>query len=165
MQQNEDIELRLWEYIDGAGTAAERECVAALIGNDEVWKQTYAELMAFQGELDASLVPQAPSAAFTQGVMSTIAAPKPVPMRQYINNSLMRGIAAIFIVCIGITLLTVLLTADWAAPATRIAMHMPTIEWGNMLNGTVTNSAMGVMVILGLFFLDNTLRVRRLRHQ
>lgn len=166
MQQNEEnIELRLWEYIDGICTDAEREHISALIRGNEVWRSAYKELMAFQGELEAGIVLQEPNTGFAKGVMETIAAPQPVPMRRYINKGLMRGIAAFFIISIGTTILALLFSANWAAPARTVALNLPPIQWGKMLNSTVINSAMGIAVILGLVFLDNSLRVRRLRHQ
>ncbi|GAA4460886.1 hypothetical protein GCM10023093_04520 [Nemorincola caseinilytica] len=156
----------MWEYMDGAGSEAERAHIAMLIREDESWKTAYEELLAFEHELETGMALQEPQAGFDARVMATIAEPQPVPMmRKYINRTLMRGIAAFFVVSIGVTLLAVLLTTNWAAPATTLALHIPTIDMSGILNSTFVNTAIGIGVVLGLVFVDNTLRARRLRHE
>ena len=47
-QQFEAIEMQIWEYLDGAGTAEARKRVEQLIATNELWQKKHAELSAFQ---------------------------------------------------------------------------------------------------------------------
>ncbi len=101
METNEEIEMILWEYMDGTCRPADMQRISILVERDELWKQKYTELSAFQKSIADSLQLEQPSMRFTKNVMDAVATVKIAPAtKQYINKSIIRGIAAFFILTI-----------------------------------------------------------------
>lgn len=162
-----NIEQQLWEYIDGTCTDAEKQRIAALICNDGIWARMHQELRAFQQELVANNELQEPHMRFTQNVMDAIADMQPVPiMRRYINRSLMRGLAAFFIISTGLALLAVLLSTNWNAQTsvTSLAWHLPKVELNTVFTTHSATLGIGILALLIIVFVDQVLDIRRLKH-
>lgn len=168
MHENErNIELQLWEYIDGVCTDAEKQRIAALISNDSIWAKTHRELLAFQQELVAHNEVQEPHMRFTQNVMDAIEGMQPAPvMRSYINRSLMRGLAVFFISSIGLSLMAILLSTNWKTHANilDLAWRLPKVELSAIFNAHSVTVGLSMLVMLTLVFVDQMLRARRLKH-
>jgi hypothetical protein len=168
MQENKrNIELQLWEYIDEVCTDAEKQRIATLIRNDSDWAKMHHELLAFQQELKDINEVQEPHMRFTQNVMDAIAGMQPIPvMRSYINRSLMRGLAAFFIISIGLSLLAILFSTNWNTPVSIINLEwrLPKVELNSVFNAHSVTVGVSLLVMLTLVFVDQLLRVKRLKH-
>ncbi len=160
---NEQIEQQLWAYIDGLGTDAERQQTAAQLARGGIWKETYDELTAIHAGI-ALVEPEHPPLRFTKNVMEAIAAahPETAPKR-YINHNIIRGIAAVFIVCICVAMTYLFTAIDWRMSSHSFTpkISMPKVTWSNIFNPVSVNAIIALNVVLVLVLLDKTLRARR----
>lgn len=91
------MEERLWSYIDGTCTEAERGAIEQLIAGDTAWRSKYDELMSFELQLSKMELDE-PSMGFTYKVMETIRTDyAQQPLKATINPCIIRGIAAFFV--------------------------------------------------------------------
>ena len=72
MDNQQEMELQLWEYIDGSLLDAERNAVEKLIADNSFWKQRYHELLDLHQSINLIELEQ-PSLRFTKNVMDEIA--------------------------------------------------------------------------------------------
>ena len=66
-----EIEMRLWEYIDGFSTAEEKSVIEKLVAENAEWKAKYHELLEVHQSLNLVELEQ-PSMRFTKNVMEEI---------------------------------------------------------------------------------------------
>ena len=96
MDNQQEMELQLWEYIDGSLLDAERNAVEKLIADNSFWKQRYHELLDLHQSINLIELEQ-PSLRFTKNVMDEIARYQIAPAtKKYINNKIIWGIALFF---------------------------------------------------------------------
>src|ERR1700728_4810420 len=101
MEQNEEIEMQIWEFIDNACSQADQERISMLIVQDISWREKFNELNAFHSGTSQSLELEHPSMRFTKNVMDAVAVAHIAPAtKKYVNISIIRGIAAFFILTI-----------------------------------------------------------------
>src|SRR5690606_8169922 len=97
MSTAQNIEMRLWDYIDGRLPEDESLKVSELIHNNPEWKELYEQLLEVQVMLQADQLEE-PSMRFQKNVMEEIVRAKIAPASSsYINKSLIRGLALFFI--------------------------------------------------------------------
>lgn len=164
METNEEIDILLWEYIDGTCSSSDTQRVSNLIECDPVWKQKYAELTAIHTGISNSLELQEPSMRFTQNVMDAIAAEHIAPAtKKYINKSIIRGIAAIFIVMLTGILGYALSIASRGTSASNVLpkLDVSKLNLARFYNSTTMMLMMAVSIVIGLVFLDTMLRRKR----
>ena len=169
MQTNEEhIEQQLWDYIDGLCSDAERQRIALLIEQDEIWARKYKGLQMLNVGIGNDVELEQPHFRFTRNVMDTIAKAHPVAApKQYLNPVVIRSIAAFFIITIGFLLAYTLFTADWSAAASEATtrrFNLPKVQLHTMFEGNFFNVVIAVNVILGLALLDFALRAKRVQH-
>ena len=163
---DQEMERRLWEYIDGKSTSAEKALIDLLLAENQAWQNKYEELTAFhkifQGqELDM------PSLRFTKKVMEEIAQYQVAPAtKNYINKNLIHGIAAFFLVMITGLLIYLISQFRWTSYPSNNFLQKYNFEadqlnWGKVLNNTYVNIFIGINVILGLILLDRYLQGKK----
>ena len=104
MQTQPTLEERLWDYIDGLSSAAERTALETLLATDPTVRAQYAELMAVHQSLGATGLEE-PSMRFTKNVMEAVARQSIAPATAtYVNKRVIRLIAAFFLTVIGAVL-------------------------------------------------------------
>lgn len=110
--QQEEIEIQLWEYIDGTCTPEERSRISTLIATDVLWKACYDELLSFHYSVQVDVQPQPTSPAFTEKVMSVldVSASRLAARKRMLTLSI-RVIAAFFIISIALLLSYALIDA------------------------------------------------------
>jgi len=155
-----EIEEKLWNYIDGNGTSEERRTIDMLIATDEVYKRKYNELLQLNAEF-ANMELDEPSMAFTYNVMETIRTENALkPLKAAINTRIIWGIGAFFIVTISALLVFVLSGINWNAghgnSSLDLNLQVPHIE--NYMNGTVLKVFILFDIVLALFIGDGYLR-------
>src|ERR1700712_5129123 len=95
-----NLEERLWNYIDGTCSAEEQRAIDILIAQDESVRSKYEELLALNSEFSKMEVDE-PSMAFTYNVMEGIRAEiAQKPLKAGINKRIIRGISIFFVVSI-----------------------------------------------------------------
>src|SRR3982750_862247 len=114
MSSEENMEARIWEFIDGLLAGEEHSQVEKLIAEQEEWKRKYAELFALHQSLNLVELEQ-PSMRFTRNVMEEISRLQiPPATRNYINKYVIRGIAIFFITTILGFLIYGFSQVDWS---------------------------------------------------
>ena len=97
---DQEIEKRIWEYIDGICSSAEKAVIKQKLEDDPLWRVKYAELIGIQDLLRQEEL-EMPSLRFTKNVMEEIAKYQVAPAtKNYINKNVIRGIAAFFLTMI-----------------------------------------------------------------
>ncbi|WP_276134323.1 anti-sigma factor family protein [Polluticoccus soli] len=155
-QQMEDIELQIWEYLDNACSEAEKQRVEQLISSNEVWRKKFAELKALQSELQ-ELEEHHPSMRFTANVMDSIATAHVASTTvRYLNNWVIKGIAAFFLVLIGAAIIFSVVAIN--APNAHVSNAC---GFNKYFNSDVLTAVMFINILLALAVLDRVLRRRQ----
>jgi len=165
MEQHEEIEMHIWEYLDGTCPVADMQRISILIERDNTWKEKYNELSALHKGLAKNMELEQPSLRFTQNVMEAVAKAHAAPAtKQYINKGIIRGIAAVFIVMLttifGYALANLKGSSSISPSKARFAI--PDIS--SLFNSTIFNVVMAVNVVIGLVLLDALLTRKRSQH-
>ncbi|MBD1393648.1 anti-sigma factor [Mucilaginibacter glaciei] len=153
------IEEKLWDYIDGFGTAEERQAVAKLIADDEAYGNKYRGLIKLNAEFAAIEVDE-PSMAFTYKVMETIRTEHAQqPLKATVNRRIIWGIAAFFILTITALVIFAFGSADWHATANmKLPDSVSINKVPDLFTAPVVKGFLFFDVVLGLFLLDAYLR-------
>src|SRR3954463_15828073 len=153
MQQVNDMEARLWNYIDGFANQEEKSVIGKLIEEQELWRQKYNELMEVHQVLQQSELEQ-PSMRFTRNVMEEIAKYHISPAtKQYINRKVIWGITGFFILLIVGFIVYGLNQINWsegADPNRSFGIDFNKVDYSKMFSNTFVNLFMMLNVVLGL---------------
>lgn len=163
--QFDNIEERLWSYIDGTSDAGEKTAIEKLLLENAEWKAKYGELLEVNNLLHATQL-DAPSMRFTKNVMEEIAKLHIAPAtRTYINKKIIWGIALFFITLVVGYFIYGLGQINWTEKgSTNIPFDfdkIDKIDVSKFFNNTFVNAFMMINVVLGLFLLDRFLANKR----
>jgi preprotein translocase subunit Sss1 len=162
MEQSSEMELRLWEYIDGISD--EPSAIEQLIAENAEWRAKYAELLDISQMLKASELEQ-PSLRFTRNVMDEIARLQIAPAtKEYINKKIIWGIGTFFITVIVGFLIYGLSQVDWSTGSSNsspLGIDFTSVDYSRMFNNSFVNLFMMLNVVLGLMLLDRYLNMKR----
>jgi anti-sigma factor RsiW len=167
MNKPENIEDRLWEYIEGAGSTEDRLFIEQLIASNAAWKAKYRELLELQDLLSHRLELDEPSMRFTQNIMEAISKHQIAPAaKSYINKRIVWSIAGFFICTIIGFLIAVFAQVHWSSGSTTDSsfinkINLDKVDTSKFFNSTYTTIFMMVNVVLALAALDMYLRRRR----
>ena len=160
MNRQQNIEERLWEYIDGLCSAEDRLFIDELIATNQEWKTKHKELLELQNLLSHQLELDEPSMRFTQNIMEAISKHHIAPAaKSYINKKIVWGIAGFFICSIIGLLIAGLAQMDWSSAtgtsSTQIDLSkLNNVNFSGFFNNTFTTVFMMINVVLGLVLLD-----------
>ena len=156
--KREEIEIQVWEYIDGVCSVADRERIANLITTDVAWIDAFNELSALHQNIGAGLETAEPSLRFSKNVMEAIDTVKFAPSaRGHINQWIIRGIAAVFIAGILTMLVYGFSLAHWSTATTSDYPRLTT-GFSSFFSSPVITAIMFVNAILVLVLVDKLLR-------
>ena len=154
-----DIEEKLWEYIDGLCPADEHEALELLIANNETYRLKYIELMQLNDDF-ADMELEEPSMAFNYKVMETIRLEAPLkPLKSAIDKRVIWGIGAFFISTITVLLIFVLANINWSFNNSinlPVNLEMPKI--GDYFNSTTLRVFILFDIVLSMYIADTYLR-------
>ena len=165
------MEDRLWDYIDGISSPAERSAIDELLAANLEWQQKYRELLNVHQLLNASEL-DAPSMRFTKNVMEEIARHHVAPAtKTYINKNIIRGIGAFFLTLI-VGLVTYILSQfKWSAAgngsffvpksANLNLERLNNVNVSKAFNSTYITVFMLIAVVMGFMLLDMYLQRKR----
>jgi hypothetical protein len=172
MNTEQTIEDRLWDYIDGISTPAERSAIDELLAANFEWQHKYRELLNLHQLLDTSGL-DAPSMRFTKNVMEEIARHHVAPAtKTYINKNIIRGIGAFFLTMI-LGFVTYILTQfKWSAAGSGSSKilgvdpnlnleRLNTMNVSKVFNSTYVIAFMLIAVVMGFMLLDMYLQRKR----
>lgn len=160
MDNLNDIEVKLWEYIDGFSNDAEKSAIEKLIAENAEWKAKYHELLEVHQSLNLVELEE-PSLRFTKNVMEEIARYHIAPAtRTYINKKVIWGIGLFFVTMIIGFLVYGFAQIDWTvAGETKnpLGVDLTKVDYSQMFNNNLMNGVMMLNIILGLFLFDRYL--------
>lgn len=164
MDNLQEKEQRIWEYIDGVSDTAEKNAVEKLIAENLEWRRLYQELLEVNTLVQDTEL-EAPSLRFSKNVMEEIAKLNIAPAtKKYINNKIIWGIAIFFIASITGFLVYGIGQIDWSAAAntgSNWPVDFSNVDYSKMFNSSFMNIFMMVNVVLGLMLVDRYLNKKR----
>src|ERR1044072_6412854 len=162
MNKENNIEERLWEYIDGICSAEDRLFIDELIATNQDWKTKYQELLELQNLLSNQLQLDEPSMRFTQNIMEAISKHHIAPAaKTYINKRIIWGIFSFFICTIIGFLIAAFAQVHWTGGSSTDSslinlnkLNLDKVDTSNLFNSTYATIFMMVNVVLSLVVLD-----------
>lgn len=167
MNKPENMEARLWDYIDGLSSEQERSFIAKLIEENLEWRRKYHELMDVHLLMQQNIELDEPSMRFTQNVMDAVAREQIAPAaKTYIKKSVIRGIAAFFLVSLAALLVYTFANVDWNAfNKSAPTVQLPEVNIGKYMNSTLFNSIAIITTVLALALIDMSIRKKQKRNR
>ena len=160
--QAQQMEEKIWGYIDGTSAKEEVAFVEQMIASDATWRAKYSELKEINQLLQANMEEEQPSMRFSMNVMDQLKGLQPAPAtKQYINKTIIRSIAVFFVISIVGFLVYGFTLIDWSASAsTDNSYQLPSmsVDYKILLNNTWLNVLVMLNVVMGLLYLDRYLR-------
>jgi hypothetical protein len=154
-----NIEERLWDYIDGLCAADEHDAIKLLIANDEAYRLKYEELIRLNADF-ANIELEEPSMAFNYKVMEAIRLEAPLkPLQSAIDKRVIWTISAFFLVTIIALLIFVLANINWSfnnSVNLPVKLEMPKV--GDYFNGTTLRVFILFDIVLSMYIADTYLR-------
>lgn len=158
MNTQQQMEERLWSYIDGEGATDERSAIEQLLQSNVEWQSKYRELLDVHQLLHSTELEE-PSMRFTRNVMEEIAKMHIAPAtRSYLNKRIIYGIGVFFMTMIVGFLVYGISQIDWSASgSTNMPVDFGKVDYSVFFNNTYVNIFMMINVVLGLVLLDRYL--------
>jgi hypothetical protein len=163
---DQDIEHRIWEFIDGHCSPSEKAAIVQNLADNQIWKNKYTELKSIHDMLQKEELDM-PSLRFTKNVMEEISRYQVAPAtKNYINKNVIRGISSFFLVMIIGLIIYFVGQIHWNGNSTgnlvpAFSLEADKLNWSKMLNNTYVNIFIGINTILGLILLDKYMQVRK----
>ncbi len=166
---DDNLEQRLWEYIDGLGSDEERAAIAQAINTRPLWKVRYEELMEVHHLVQTSTLEE-PSLRFTKNVMEEIARYQIAPAtKSYIDKKVIWGLGIFFVAMIVGFLIYGFGQTDWNTTTQTIDGVIPSevtkFDFSKFFNNAWVNVFMMINVVLGLMLLDRYLEAKKRKIQ
>lgn len=163
----EQIDIQLWNYMDGLSSNEERSSIERLLQENAEWKNRYSELLALQDMLQASTLEE-PSIRFTKNVMEAIAQESIAPsISKYINQRVIWGIGIFLLLLITGSVLYCISQVSWSGSSSTIIqtdkLNLDKVDFSQVFNNNLINAFLLINIILGLFFFDRLLSSRRIK--
>lgn len=167
MSTDNNMEARLWEYIDGLSDAAEKSVIEALIRDDKEWRDRYHALLEINSLIQSDELEQ-PSMRFTKNVMDEISRLHIAPAaKTYINKNIIRGLCIFFVSMIvgflvyGFGQVSFNQPSDSKLTKGIQNLDMSGIDYSVFFSNNYVNAFMMLNLILGLFLLDQLLEQKK----
>ena len=161
--EDDAMDLRLWEFIDGIADEKEKSAIEKLIEENSVWRNKYQDLLKVHQLVQSSELEQ-PSLRFTKNVMEEIARTMIAPAtKKYLNNRIIWGLGFFFITMLVGFLVYGISQIDWATGSnsgSTFGIDMNKVDFSKMFNNTFVNIFMMLNVVLGLILLERYLSNR-----
>jgi hypothetical protein len=162
--QEIEMEMQIWEYLDGLCSAEERERISMLIDKDRAWGAKYKQLLLLQEGMSQTLELEHPSMRFTMNVMDAVKAEHVAPAaKTYLNKWVIRSIAAFVIVMIGGLLINAIggMEARTSEQDLFSWMNLDKVKAPAVPIRTLMYTFLFFNVLAGLVLLDSIIRKRR----
>lgn len=166
METHNNMEERLWDYLDGHLNPAEQSSVEALIAENNAWKEKYRELLDIRQLMESAEL-EHPSMRFSKNVMEEIAKLHIAPAtRTYINNKVIWGLSLFFLSMIVGFLIYGFGQIQWGQTSGPITENIAKYDIGKydfskFFDNNWINGFMMLNCVLGLFLLDHYLTRKR----
>ncbi|MBL7732582.1 MAG: hypothetical protein JNM88_15505 [Chitinophagaceae bacterium] len=161
-QPDNNMEERLWQFIDGSASADEKTVISELLEKEAAWKEKYHELLEIHQLVNATEL-ESPSMRFTKNVMEQITRQHIAPAtRTYINNRIIWGLGFFFIAL----LISMLVygfgqTTFSSGSDNNISQQLDKVNISRFFSNNWINAFMFINVVIGLILLDHYFSTRK----
>src|ERR1041384_292480 len=142
MDTLQNMESRLWEYIDERCTPGEKTVIDQLLENNREWREKYRELMNVHLLMQSTELEE-PSMRFTKNIMEKIARYQISPAtKKYINQKIIWSISAFFILLFTGFLIYGLGQLNWSSGGgnnNNIGIDLSKIDFSKVFSNTYVN--------------------------
>jgi hypothetical protein len=172
MDDLQQQEARLWDYIDGTCSDTERIAIERLIADHAALRARYQELLELNRLLNGVELEE-PSLRFSKNVMEEIARNHIAPAAQsYIDKKVVWGILIFFGTVITAFLAYGFTQVDWStasSPKSAFGVDLSNVDYSRIFNNNFVNGFMMANVVLALMLFDRYLsnqkkRIRASQH-
>lgn len=162
MNTKQNIDARLWDYIDGYSSNEEKSVIEELIESNSEWRNKYKELVEVHQLMNSTELEE-PSLRFAKNVMEGIAKYQIAPAtKTYINKKIIWGIGGFFIAMIIGFLIYSFGQINWSAPGDNtLNIDLEKIDFNKFFNNTYMNIFMMINILLALVLFDRYLTNRK----
>jgi hypothetical protein len=163
---DQEMEQRIWEFIDGRSTDAEKAAIIQKLAENPLWKSRYQELLSVH-EMLLNETLDMPSLRFTKNVMEEIAQYQVAPAtKNYINKNVIGGIGAFFLLMIIGLFIYFIGQIHWSSSSTgnlvpAYSIDANKLNWGKLLNNSYVNIFFGITAILALILIDKYMQTKK----
>lgn len=162
--QQEEIEIQLWDYIDGTCSEADEQRISLLITTDKVWHDTYKELLTSHLNLQDNIIITAPSPKFTDNILQQLPATEKTAKGKGLLNMSIKTISYFFITAVLAATSYTIFNTDWQFKKSSILsfnINIPEPQI-HISNTTLLITAF-IAIILLLLLADNIFRKKMQR--
>jgi hypothetical protein len=163
MNTDQQMESRLWDYIDGNLSADEASFVANLVQSNQEWQRKHAELLQIHSMMHDNFELDMPSMGFARNVMEEIAKLQITPAtKKYINKKIIWGIGGFFTVTLLGFIIYAFSQATWNSDSTSmLPLNLESMNFSRLFSSAYTNVFLMVNTVLGLMVLDMYLDAKK----
>lgn len=163
MFSENEMEARLWEYIDGISLPEEQSIIENLLATQQEWREKYQALLSVHKDLASHLELESPSMRFTKNVMEEISRIHIAPAAStYINKKIIYGIGGFFLTVIVGFLIYAIAQVDWSSGNSgNSRFDWSRIDFSGIFNNQFVNIFMMVNIVLGLMLFDRYLNAQK----
>jgi hypothetical protein len=158
-----NMEEKLWDYIDGNCSPDEEKIIGSLIASDEAYRLKYQEMLNLNKDISGIGLDEPPM-AFTYKVMEAIRTEQAQrPLKSAINNRIIRSIGAFFVLTLLALLVYTFTNISWSSVnvPSGIMSNLKLPDTSNFFTKPVIQGFFFFDVILGLFLFDSYLRGKK----
>jgi len=158
-----NIDEKLWSYIDGTCPADEQTVISRLIASDESVRLKYQELLALDKEF-AAIEMDEPPMAFTYNVIEAIRTEEAmVPLKTKVNKRIIMGIMLFFLIGLTGFIIYTLTQMDISSAGvpdivSKVTVNVKLPQVNTQISKPMVEGFMFFDVVLGLFLFDKYLR-------
>ena len=164
MENLKNMEERLWDFIDGLSSPAEKETISRLLKTNSAWQNAYTAMLDMNTIFQETNLEE-PSMRFSKNVMEEIAKHNIAPStKSYVNKKIIYGIGGFFLILIGAMLTYLFTQIDYSQQGSiTIPSILPKLntDWSFYANSTTLNIFLMIDAVLGLFLLDKFLQNKK----
>jgi hypothetical protein len=165
MNEDQQIEMRLWNYIDGISDAEEKARIEVLLKTDVQWQQVYRQLLEMHQQMKDEMELEQPSMRFTKNVMDEISKAKVAPAtKNYINNKFMAVLGFFFVLLIGGFVVYLFTQLNWRESNNSFELPLPNISklnFSQYFNQQFVDIFVMLNAVLALILVDRILARKR----
>lgn len=155
--QQEEMEMQLWDYIDGSCNCDEHQRIQLLIATDTVWGSKYKELLSFHTDIATHATPENAMPDLVAQVMQQISIAPQSARKSVLNRGIMI-IAIFFIATISIATIYYLTTLSWESQPSKLTL--PDFDYTVALPNNTAMFTGFIIVVMALAIGDTYLRKR-----
>jgi hypothetical protein len=159
-----DIEEKIWDFIDGNLSAAENKKIKLLIDSNNEYQQKYQEIFALVQNLESISLDE-PSMSFSYNVMEKVKLINlPLSDKARVDTRLIKFISGFFILSIVLILVYTFKNTNWSDKSNfenPLSLRFSNLSISANLKSTFIQLFSMIDVLIALLFIDKFIRHKK----